>query len=87
MRRVTWYFLTDCLRQTVVNLRCDGTLWKWSTWKSAASSLFGKRGLVRANYKAWREYFRVDFHPRQQDDSASRRWLQEHTNVFVPVGA
>jgi predicted metal-dependent hydrolase len=87
MRRVTFFFLTDALRQTVLNLHHDGTLWKWSTWKSAASSLFGKRGLVRQNYRAWREYFRPDFHPRQQDDSASKRWFEEHKDVFVPVGA
>jgi len=87
MRRVTVFFLTDVLRQTVNNLAHDGTLWKWSTWKSAASSLFGKRGLVRANYKAWREYFRPDFHPRQQDSAASVRWLAENSNAFVPVGA
>jgi predicted metal-dependent hydrolase len=87
MRRVTWYFLSDALRQTVNNLRRDGTLWKWSTWKSAASSLFGKRGLVTGNYRPWREYFRADFHPRQQDSSASRRWFREHGDAFVPVGA
>jgi predicted metal-dependent hydrolase len=87
MRRVTIFFLTDALRQTVLNLHRDGTLWKWSTWKSAASSLFGKRGVVSQNYRAWREYFRADFHPRQQDDSASKQWFAEHKDVFVPVGA
>ncbi len=73
MRRVTVIFLTDTLRQTVKNLRSDGTLWKWSTWKSAASYLFGQRGLVRQTFKPWREYFRRDFHPSQQDSSASER--------------
>ena len=86
MKRVTVFFLGDVLRQTVNNLYRDGTLWKWSTWRSAASYLFGKRGIVRANYKAWREYFRPDFHPDQQDSSASERWLREHADVFVPVG-
>jgi hypothetical protein len=87
MRRVTVFFLTDTIRQTVDNLRRDGTLWKWSTWASAASYLFGKRGLVRQNWKPWREYFRADFHPSQQDSSASVRWLKEHSDLFVPVGA
>ena len=87
MRRVTWIFLTDTLRQTVHNLRLDGTLWKWGTWASAASYLFGKRGLIRQNYRPWREYFRADFHPSQQDSSASRQWLQEHSDAFAPVGA
>jgi len=86
MRRITTIFLGDTLRQTVNNLRRDGTLWKWSTWKSAASYLFGRRGLIRANYGAWREYFRADFHPSQQDASASERWLKDHSDVYVAVG-
>jgi predicted metal-dependent hydrolase len=85
MRTVTLFFLTDTLRQTVHNLRRDGTLWRWSTWKSAASFLFGRRGMVRHTYRPWRDYFRRDFHPRQHDDSASRRWLAEHADAFVPV--
>ena len=87
MRRVTVFFLTDVLRQTVNNLDRDGTLWKWATWKSAATYLFGKRGLVHANYQAWREYFRADFHPSQQDSTASVRWLAANSNAFVPVAA
>lgn len=86
MRRVTIFFLTDALRQTFSNLRRDGTLWKWSTWKSGASYLFGKRGLVTLTYKPWKEYFRRDFHPMQQDSSASVRWLETHGDKFVPVG-
>jgi predicted metal-dependent hydrolase len=86
-RRITWIFLGDTLRQTLNNLRRDGTLWKWSTWTSAASYLFGKRGLVRQTYKPWREYLRADFHPSQQDSSSSRRWLAEHSDRYTPVGA
>jgi uncharacterized protein len=87
MRRITWIFLLDVLRQTANNLHRDGTLWKWGTWKSAAAYLFGKRGLIRHNYAAWREYFRRDFHPTQQDSRASRDWLEAHGDAFVPVGA
>jgi uncharacterized protein len=86
-RRVTRFFLADTLRQTVNNLRRDGTLWNWATWKSAASYLFGKRGLIRITYKPWREYLRRDFHPSQQDASESRRWLAEHRDQYTTVGA
>ena len=86
-RRVTLFFLGDVLRQTVLNLRRDGTLWTWRTWESAASSLFGRRGLVRHSFKPWREYFRRDFHPSQQDASAGERWLREHRDQYVAVGA
>ena len=87
MKRITTIFLLDTLRQTVLNLQRDGTLWKWRTWRSAATYLFGRRGLVRLTYRPWRDYFRPDFHPRQQDSSASQRWLAEHADQFVPVGA
>jgi predicted metal-dependent hydrolase len=87
MRRVTTFFLSDVVRQTLANLRRDGTLWQWRTWRSAASTLFGARGLVTRNFRPWRDYFRRDFHPRQQDSAAATRWLAEHGDAFVPVGA
>ena len=86
MRRVTMIFLVDTLRQTVGNLRRDGTLWRWGTWKSAGSYLFGRRGLVRLTYRPWREYFRPDFHPSQLDSQASREWLAANSGQYVPVG-
>jgi predicted metal-dependent hydrolase len=85
-RRVTFIFLGDTLRQTASNLRQDGTLWKWSTWKSAAAHLFGRRGLVRQLFRPWKQYLRRDFHPSQQDSSASERWLREHQDQFAVVG-
>ncbi len=86
-RRVTLIFLGDTLRQTLANLKRDGTLWQWRTWTSAASYLFGKRGLIRRNYKPWRAYLRRDFHPDQQDSDLSRRWLAQNTQEYAPVGA
>jgi uncharacterized protein len=84
-RRVTMIFLTDTLRQTVNNLRRDGTLWRWSTWKSSASYLFSKRGLIRETFKPWRAYVRPDFHPSQQESDLSRRWLKNYANTYLPV--
>jgi predicted metal-dependent hydrolase len=85
-RRVTMIFLGDTLRQTIANLKRDGTLWQWRTWKSAASFLFGKRGLVRSSYAAWREYFREDFHPEQQHSDLSQRWLRQNGEAYSVVG-
>jgi predicted metal-dependent hydrolase len=86
-KRITWVFLQDTLRQTVANLRRDGTLWKWSTWTSAAGYLFGKRGMIRQSYQPWKAYKRPDFHPSQQDASASERWLADNRAQYTPVGA
>ena len=86
-RRITVVFLGDVLRQTVLNLRRDGSLWKWSTWTSAARTLFGKGGLVRETWRPWREYLRPDFHPSQHGTDLSARWLAEHSNAYTLVGA
>jgi predicted metal-dependent hydrolase len=85
-RRVTIFFLSDVVRQTVDNLRRDGTLWKWSTWKSAGLYLFGPRGLIRETFKPWREYTRRDFHPSQQDSELSQRWLAANAGDYSLVG-
>jgi predicted metal-dependent hydrolase len=85
-RRITMVFLADTLRQTFSNLRQDGTLWRWQTWKSGATFLFGKRGLVRQTFRPWKEYLRRDFHPSQQDSSASRTWLKDNQAQFAMVG-
>lgn len=85
-RRITLIFLGDLLRQTLNNLRHDGALWRWRTWKSAASFLFGRRGLVRQTWRPWRKYLQPDFHPSQQESGQARRWLNEHRDQYTPVG-
>lgn len=86
-RRVTIVFLTDTLRQTVNNLSHDGTLWKWSTWTSAARFLFSQRGLLRQTFKPWRDYLREDFHPSQQASNLSSSWLADNAPAYATVGA
>jgi predicted metal-dependent hydrolase len=86
-RRITTVFLTDILKQTVNNLRRDGTLWKWRTFRSAAGFLLGKQGLIRRTYQPWRAYLRQDFHPSQQDGDLSRQWLADNAEQYVRVGA
>jgi uncharacterized protein len=84
-RRITYIFLSDLVFQTVANLRRDGTLWKWRTWKSAANFLFGRRGFIRNTVKPWREYFKPDFHPAQQESVLSRDWLNENAAKYSLV--
>jgi predicted metal-dependent hydrolase len=85
MRLVTLYFVTDVLRQTAQNLRRHGDLWRWSTWRSAASFLFGRAGLVRHTFGPWRAYFSPRFHPRQQGGELARQWLLDNTARYTPV--
>ena len=85
-RLVTFFFLTDALRQTMTNLRADGTLWRRATWASAWRHLFGKQGLIRQTFGPWRDYFKADFHPSHHDASASLRWLEDNRARYQPVG-
>ena len=85
-RIVSWQFATDALRQTVSNLRRDGSLWRWSTWASGWRFLFGRQGLVRALAGPWARYRRADFHPSQQDDARALAWLHGHAAQFEAVG-
>lgn len=87
MRRVTTLFLGDLLRQTLANLRHERQLWKWSTWRQAWQTLFSRDGLLTSCVGAWRAYFAAGFHPSEQDGSLAERWLQEHRDSYVPVGA
>lgn len=84
-RRITLVFLVDAVHQTVDNLRRDGMLWKLSTWRSGASFLFGRHGLLRTLYHPWKQYLREGFHPSQQDSSAAADWLRANADQYVPV--
>lgn len=85
-RFVSVVFLVDMFRQTVNNLWHDGTLFRWSTWRSAWRLLFTPDGLLRGNVAGWRDYLRPDFHPGQHDDSRARQWLRDHSDQFRVVG-
>ena len=83
---ITATFLQDIMRQTLRNLRHDGSLYRWSTWRSAARLLFSKDGMIRGNFRLWRDYFAPDFHPSQHQAVLSQQWLRDNTAAFKPVG-
>lgn len=85
-RYITITFLSDVTRQTIRNLWQDGSLFQWSTWRSAYRLLLAKDGMFRGNYAQWKDYMRHDFHPRQQDATLSERWLANNADQFTPVG-
>lgn len=87
MRRVTVIFLVDTLRQTVNNLRRDGRLWRWNTWRSAARHLLGREGLFTVSFRHWRDYFSPDFHPNQQSSDLANQWLHDNASSYKVVGA
>ena len=86
-RTITVIFLTDVLRQTVRNLWHDGSLFNWSTWRSGATMLFSKSGIIRSNVGLWRDYLAPGFHPSQHDASLGEQWLRDNSAQFAVVGA
>jgi predicted metal-dependent hydrolase len=87
MLAATLVFATDCLHQTVCNLRNDGTLWRRRTWASAGSFLFGKRGLLRHAFGHWCAFLRRDFHPSEETSPLAQDWLKANSDKFRLVGA
>ena len=82
-RYVTFTFLTDLSIQTLLNLWHDRSLFRWSTWASAARLLFGEDGMIRGNLRYWKAYFSPGFHPSLHDASLSQAWLQQHSDQFT----
>jgi predicted metal-dependent hydrolase len=86
LRYITWTFAMDITRQTLRNLWHDGSLFQWSTWRSAARLLFAKDGMIRGNQALWSAYKAPTFHPRQQDTSRSAQWLRDNSERYSVVG-
>jgi len=74
-------FSLDCLGQTLLNLKHDGSLWRLSTWRSARRFMLGRNGVLRLSGPALLRYYRADFHPALQADSPPARG--EHAGVSV----
>lgn len=85
-RYVTLTFLWDLTRQTLINLWHDGSLWRWSTWRSGWRLLLARDGMLRASFGAWRDYFAHDFHPGQHDATLARAWLHAHSAQYAEIG-
>ena len=93
--RIRWYiyvlvlFSVDAIRQTILNLWHDGSLFKPSTWWSAAKFLFGKNGFFWTNSKPLLAYFKRDFHPDHDpfgdNQQLAASWLQRHAESWRAV--
>jgi predicted metal-dependent hydrolase len=83
---VTVTFLADVTRQTLRNIWHDGSLLRWSTWRSAYHLLMSKDGMFRSNYGLWKAYKAPDFHPDQQDATLGANWLRDNSDQYNLVG-
>ena len=67
MRRRTFFLTWDILHGVRHILSRDGKLWNLKVWASGLVFLFGREGVLRGTLKPYRDFFREDFHPWQQD--------------------
>lgn len=67
MRRSTFFLIWDILHGVRHILRRDGKLWSLKVWASGLIFLFGKQGVLRGAWQPYKDFFREDFHPWQQD--------------------
>lgn len=86
-KAVAWTFAGDAARQVGLNLWHDGSWWRFSTWTSGWTLLFGRSGLLRLGYAPLKRYLRTDFHPSQGDGSAGVRWLAANAGLAPPLKA
>lgn len=77
LRRASFFLTVDVLIGTVHMLRRDGKLWNLRLWRDGWGFLFAKDGILRLMWPAYKEYFRDNFHPWQQDT----RYLLESWKV------
>ena len=68
------------------NLWHDGSLLRWSTWRSGWALLMAPDGMFRGNVGRWRDYFAPDFHPGQQGAQRGEGWLRDNAASYTIVG-
>ena len=97
--RMRWYlyvlvlFALDAIRQTVLNLWHDGTLFKPGTWWSAAKFFWGRNGVVWRCTGPLLTYFKRNFHPNheahavpeQHAQALAQRWLKDNASSYRVV--
>lgn len=84
---ITFVFLYDVLRQTLLNLwHDDKALLRPSTWRSGWRLWFARDGMIRGNYGLWKAYLSPDFHPSQQPAPLARPWLDDNAGQYTVVG-
>ena len=67
MRQATFFLLLDILMGLVHMLRRDKKLWSLRLWREGWKFLFARGGILRRIGPAYREYYRVGFHPWDRD--------------------
>jgi predicted metal-dependent hydrolase len=80
----TFLFLLGLFVNLNVLLYKDGSLGKWSTWKTSAGFLFGpKHGFLTRPFFDWLAFFKPGFHPWKQHGDLDTRKYTEQLAAYV----
>lgn len=78
LRRTTFFLLLDIFGGMIHMLRRDKKMWKLSTWTDGYRFLFGKKGMIRLIWPAYKDFFREGFHPWDRDTKDTLdQWISE----------
>ena len=67
MRQSTWFLSVDIIGGLIHMLKRDGNLWNFRLWREGWNFLFAEGGILRRIWPAYKEYYRIGFHPWQRD--------------------
>lgn len=80
LRRTSIFLLIDIFGGMFHMLRRDKQFWKLSTWTDGYKFLFGKKGVIRLIWPAYKDYNREGFHPWDRNTkNVLEQWVSEQT--------
>jgi len=80
----TFFFLLGLFVNLTVLLVKDGSIWKWSTWKTGAQFVFGPRqGFLVRPFRDWLAFFKPGFHPWMQHTDLDTRSAVEDISSYI----
>jgi uncharacterized protein len=80
----SFFFLLGLFVNLTVLLYKDGSLWKWSTWKTGITFCFGpKQGFLTRPFRDWLAFFKPGFHPWKQHKDLDTRSYVGQLNAYV----
>lgn len=78
------FLLRLCVYVTVLLVK-DGSIWRWSTWKSGLRFVFGpKHGFLVRPFRDWLAFFKPGFHPWKQHRDLDTRVYAEELGAYFP---
>ena len=84
MLSATVFLPLDVMYGVVHMLRRDGNFWKRRVWTEGWTFLFGRGGILRRIWPAYKEYYRTGFHPWHRD---TRDLLEKWKNTEAAPAA